>query len=644
MQPELKNNLLKTCLVIFLVLLTSACGMVAEKTEPRQTETAISPESQHAKALAEAGNFTDAAREYITLAKNAAPPLQQEYLLSAVSAYLDAGLLPEAQKLSQGIKPETLNNSLLLRKNIADARLALFNQQPEEALKILPAANDQQPDAIRIKIHELTATAYSLAGNMLESARQRVLLDPLLSDNEAINENHNKLWNSLIQLSTMALNQLRTEPPPDVFSGWMQLAAITKSSQLQPELFNILIDEWRLLYPQHPAEAEFLPTIISRQQQALQKPSAVALLLPLSGKLKNAAAAIRDGFLAAHFNHPDNLDTVIRIYDTEQDNTDITSIYRRAVAEGATFVIGPLKKDNLAVLRNSDKLEVPILALNVVDQANESVINNFFEFGLTPEDEARQAAERAAVEGLGKAVILVPEGEWGNRIFTAFSSRFLELGGEILEANYYQNSTNDFSRQISNLLNLNDSQQRYRNLKIITGKDIIFEPRRRQDVDFIFMAAFPRQARLIVPQIKFHHAADLPIYSTSHIYTGVANKKDNRDLNGIIFCDMPWTLTHGENNSTLYQNISTLWPQSMEEYSRLYALGIDAYDIPQYLEWLNNSPYERYSGATGSLSISNNRVKRTLQWARFIGGKAMIIKQPVIPETIEQEPGLQTIP
>jgi outer membrane PBP1 activator LpoA protein len=175
-------------------------------------------------------------------------------------------------------------------------------------------------------------------------------------------------------------------------------------------------------------------------------------------------------------------------------------------------------------------------------------------------------------------------------------------------------------------------------LKRITGRrDIKFEPRRRQDIDFIFMAARPRQARLIVPQIRFHHGGGVPIYATSHAWNGVRDPSADRDMNGIIICDSPWTLSAAKKPDSLYQLLTRYWPKALQSHLRLYALGIDAYNIVPYLGWLRKEPYERFSGESGSLYVDQQgRVLRRLQWAMFRRGIAQLIKQPV---SVKNTPG-----
>jgi uncharacterized protein len=60
-----------------------------------------------------------------------------------------------------------------------------------------------------------------------------------------------------------------------------------------------------------------------------------------------------------------------------------------------------------------------------------------------------------------------------------------------------------------------------------SAETLEYEPRRRQDADFLFLAARPNEALLMRPQLRFHYAGDLPIYATSSLYDAVAATTPN---------------------------------------------------------------------------------------------------------------------
>ena len=151
--------------------------------------------------------------------------------------------------------------------------------------------------------------------------------------------------------------------------------------------------------------------------------------------------------------------------------------------------------------------------------------------------------------------------------------------------------------------------------------------RRRQDVDFIFAAAVPNDARQLIPQIRFHHADNLPIYSTSHIFSGIVDSNKDIDLNGVIFVDIPWILDIKRQLSIIQDVLNRNWAQEKSQYRRLYALGVDAYNIIPEMNRLANEKNSMMSGETGDLTIiGENIIKRNLRKAKFVKGKPVLLE------------------
>jgi len=255
---------------------------------------------------------------------------------------------------------------------------------------------------------------------------------------------------------------------------------------------------------------------------------------------------------------------------------------------------------------------VPTLSLNYVDNGT---AKNLYQFGLAPEDEARQAAEQAIVEGARLAAILYPDGEWGARVAEAFRQRFEALGGIVTTHNTFAGDASAATRQ---LLDLGQSETRARQLRGFTSLRVEFEPRRRQDIDVIFLVAAAGQARQLKPALNFNYAADLPVFATSHVYAGTPAADIDSDLNGIRFVDIPWVL---DQQSPLHQDAERVWPGGHGRYERLFALGIDAYRLHTRLAMLQSLPESFLPGVTGQLSLDEQqRLVRELQWAWFSRG------------------------
>ncbi|HSF90598.1 MAG TPA: penicillin-binding protein activator, partial [Paracoccaceae bacterium] len=190
---------------------------------------------------------------------------------------------------------------------------------------------------------------------------------------------------------------------------------------------------------------------------------------------------------------------------------------------------------------------------------------------------------------------------------------------------------------IKTLLNLDESERRNSILAAQLGTQLKFEPRRRQDVDCLFLAAQVKSARQIKPQINFYRGHDVPVYATSHVYNGKKDPVNDADLNGIIFGDMPWLLNDQGRMPALRERIQKDWPDQYTPMDRLYALGMDAYAIIFHLPRLISDPTARISGATANLSLVDNRINRYLTWARFEQGR------PVVKDVIIEKKGIESI-
>ncbi len=338
----------------------------------------------------------------------------------------------------------------------------------------------------------------------------------------------------------------------------------------------------------------------------------IGLLLPLRGQYAGAAEMVRDGFLAGVYAQPAPR-PVVRVYDSGTSLESLRQAQRQAVAEGARFLIGPLQKDLVTALASQGTPPAPTLALNYLD-ATQPAPAGFYQLGLAPEDEARAAAEQAIAAGLRRAASLTPQNDWGERIYAAFSKRLLELGGELVSAQRYSGDINQVSGPIRALMGIPESEERRTALAALLGK-LEFEARRRDDLDFVFLAARAEQGRLIVPQLRFHRLGSLPVFATAQVFDSGTG---DADLTGLRRCDMPLLLDAGPRNAMLRAQIQDVLPGRTRDQQRLFALGYDAY---QLIGFLRNGPLPSGGGfpaASGDLGMgANNAVTRGLTCAEL---------------------------
>jgi outer membrane PBP1 activator LpoA protein len=249
-----------------------------------------------------------------------------------------------------------------------------------------------------------------------------------------------------------------------------------------------------------------------------------------------------------------------------------------------------------------------------------------FQLGLNPEDDARAAAAMMYEHGHRRALSLVSGDAWGERLSQAFVVEFERIGGTVIDAGTYDAASSDHAAALRQLLGLNASTARHRALSRLLSADLGFEPNRRGDADALFLGARVRQARLIKPQLRFHHAVDLPVYATSHVFDGVGDPSLDRDLDGVFFADAPWLLNARGYQPTLGE-ATAAGLQSRGSAARLFALGMDSWRILPYLSWLGFSE-ESYPGATGDLSVRRDgEIRRMPTPAQFQRGTPRVVER-----------------
>lgn len=607
-------------LFILLASLLSSCGPQTELTKPTSDISAAPPVSieeeltSKTKQLSEVQ--TEKLRHYIQLSETNAGPLRQQYILEMAEWLYEELELRAAIGALDKLKIEFLSTGQIDKAALLRTKILLSQGEYTQVLQALPLTIEHLSRAQKIEILNIRAEAFLGANYIYEAIRTRIKLAPLLIDPLLIDDNQYTIWRIVNRMSLNSLRQINTLALNNEIKGWIELAITTKNNQNNWQQLEQVYQDWRQLHPNHPAGETFLSSLAKTQVELIQHPKHISLLLPLNNKYAGAARAIRDGFLSAYYNEKNENSPKISIIDTSNSETPIWKHYQTALLKGSDFIVGPLSKSSIEDLSKVKELEIPVLTLNYSEQQT-SITDNLFQFGLLPEDEASQIAELAIKQGKRHAAILVPSTPWGQRLQNAFQQRFVLLGGEVRNIRTYQTKRNDFSNSITNLLNLTQSKQRFKKIKNILGKNIKFEAYRRQDIDMIFMAGLPRAARSILPQLKFHQASDLQVYSTSHAFSGTINKRADRDINQLMYCDIPWVLEENKIKTSIKKN----WAETNKRYTRLYALGADAYHLIPYLGRLKARSGERFNGYTGNLYLDPLlRIHRELISAQFIRG------------------------
>ncbi|OLS59352.1 penicillin-binding protein activator [Pseudomonas putida] len=521
-----------------------------------------------------------------------------------------------AARILEQVQLDTLKPAQQVFASTLSAELALSRNQPKAALTALShpslAHLNELPADLQARTRSAHAAAFEADGQTLAAAQERIALAPLLSG-EAAAANNDAIWNLVAALPP---EQLQTGGS-DTLGGWTSLALAVKSAGTL-EQQQAAIDTWKAQNPNHPAALQLPSPLVKLKSLTSQPLNKIALLLPQEGQLAGVARALRDGFMAAHFQaqQAGQNPPAIQVFDSSR-LTSLDDFYRQAQAAGVQLVVGPLEKPLVKQLAAYPQLPIPTLALNYSD-AGQNTPPQLYQFGLAAEDEAREVSRRAYADGKRRAVALVPSGEWGDRVLAAFRQDWEAKGGTLLAAERIAQPV-ALAQQIAELFQLRQSEGRAKSLQSTVGGNVSAQPSRRQDIDFIFLASTPQQAQQIKPTLNFQYAGDVPVYATSNVYSASGDVNQYNDMTGILFCETPWLL---DTTNGLRQQVVRQWPQAAGSLGRLYAMGVDAYSLAPRLGQLKTLPDNRIEGLSGSLSMSpNQRIERQLPWAEFAGGQ-----------------------
>ncbi len=583
---------LHAALTVSLVL--TACSLVKPVEAPEDQQ-------ERASSLVQQGKHSEAAQVYADLAVQQ-PANHDNYELLSAEQWLATGNVASAKQSFAEVSPDARTRLPTARALVA-AEIAYAENDGARAIRELdqipvPTSADQA-----LNYWWIRGRSAFITGHPVEGVRALVEREHWLSDPAALRANRTELYNRIRGAAEhgQSLNPpAKTDP---IVLGWLDLGSVAVGLARDPMRASTALNNWKRQFPQHPANDSVLAQASTQIAAATEFPDQIALLLPLSGRAEAVGVAVRDGFLAAYLEQAPATRPRLKIYDVAAES--VSNAYTRAVSEGAAFVVGPLTKEDVAAVVPLSDGRLPVLALNFLGDTA-ATPHNFYQFALSPEDDARIVARRLIADGRPNGVAIVPANDWGNRVAAAFADELAHLGGSLLDSQRYDSAQVDFSNAIKQVLQV----------RVVKGEP----PTHRTDAAFVFVAsASPGIARQILPQLKFHYAGDVPVYSLSDSFE--PEPSANSDLEGMLFPDMPWMVADDPVTAQIRDGVRAAWPTRTTRRDRLYAFGFDAYRLVPALRANSPGSAGEISGVTGRLHLDDhNRIRRDLDWVQIKNG------------------------
>ena len=380
--------------------------------------------------------------------------------------------------------------------------------------------------------------------------------------------------------SRSQLDQLEAHPDP-LLKGWVALRSLVDpmdnpSLTRSPEETVAKLTQWRQDHPEHPGNRLFKH--VSHDPKTLiypKKISKIGLMLPLTGKNQKASQLIQKSLFSTYFQLRPQ-DQMLSVYDSGQKQA--STLYANAIKDDhIQAMIGPLTKSETDQLISEQDISVPTLTLNG-SRFHKPLLT---QYSLSPVQETQQLVMNMRLSGYNHPLVISDDSATSQQISQDFTTQFVRQGGVVSDSTML---SGDFNQQCLKRWELS-RVTRYRFIQSLSLSPFMVL-HKRQDIDSIFFTGDLKNARQLVPMLKYHYSGNLPIFSTSSVNKSTNHFK-NRDLSTALFFDTPLSNTNtsgpegARQAQSLLQKMHNADPKHFSEHYRFYGLGIDAYLITQ---------------------------------------------------------------
>ena len=622
-----------------VAILMSGCATLPQskdvqpKDEPKsvsgtQVQTAaqaIVPLAPVMQDLARAEPATSA-WTFLERALDAEAAQAQLLFLASAQRFLQAMRLEEAEIILNRTRFPNANPWVVRQHTLMRAALALAKKDLPKARRMLARIeNTELDDGQWFLLNDLELQILFADKNPIEALN---LINALSLDNRSrpdVDALLARVFDALSMLTSQERNLLKQHPDLEEDSlAWLELVQIISASAFALETLRLDLDDWSAKYPGHRATAlgnQFRPAAC-----ASPTPASIVLLLPMTSPFSKAASAFYEGFMHLHNGDHPSSRPLVSLYDFGDDTSTVGDVYQAAVKAGADLVVGPLGRDAVAGLINQSTLSVPTLLLG---SSNAEHTPNAFFVDLSRRSEALSLVTHARARGLKYALVLYTLTMANKAAADTAARAWQDQGGQIADMVIVDSTRSDFSEMISRMLGLSQIEAQTNALQNTLGDTLPLTvvPRIRRDLDVILLFADLKTARLLKPQIDFHHAGKLPIYSQNTVFTGTPDPVNDLDLEGMLFSDMPWLVRRTGRFERPDKMLTDADHYQRSGVDRLYALGMDAYRLACEIQALPLDSTRQVSGASGTYFLQGNGIEKQPDWVIFRQG----IPEPFTP-------------
>ena len=478
--------------------------------------------------------------------------------------------------------PEMVTAPVIPENPIESSALQLSQNRPESAIITLNAidprslSETQRADVLRIKASAYRQLGMTIAALRFDAERLRFL------EADQLNAETRRILGELEQLPDRIL--LGLSIGTDLLAGLAHALQLKTTSTTDEDA----ISQWLRKYRAHPLLKARLTDYEFLTEAALPDDFKVTVLLPLSGDWANAGRAIRDGILFEYQQRQTTVGVALTVIDSESLTPE--QLIATGQSTDTEFVIGPLQKDKIAILLESQP-RMPVLLLNRIQTNALPLKSPTYSLSLAVEDDAESTINQIAREvDQARVVVFHSDSPLGVRSAEAIRQQLTVVGGS--HAGQFILDDKKPETAITQAFGVTDSENRRRELSKTLALRLEHTPRIRQDMSAVVVHTDPKKAQRIRPLLDFYYLDQTLVFLIGAYRDDLPDIVE--DLKNTRVMVTPWDL------GTPAKQALASRPLARGVFGSLVGVGIDAMSMAVQLGFGGSTSIQ---GETGFLTL-----------------------------------------
>jgi ABC-type branched-subunit amino acid transport system substrate-binding protein len=528
----LRKKFMRTVLFSFLVLiLTLPVSLYAEPV----TENTLLDEAMQ---LYTAGEYAVALPQLLYLldaADDASPMIEAR--LAAARIYQQAGQLNEALEQVNKISPALRNDQtrllegqILFESGFFSESLATFKRIDEQ--KLSPA----QQATLFIAMARATVKEGDVFPALWFIHRALKSSDLSTQQTEAFSLLMELLQTEEVDPQLSEITFMFAGTPVGTAASIRQIENNVASGDDDLARVRIELIDIGLLPPDFRKSAIDLYTELTGESW-LQR--SVGVILPLSGKYAVYGDLVRKGMELALEGAANPTDVRFLFYDGAADaDRGRAAVRSLARGEKVVAITGSIAGSSaMEIAEQAQAEQVPLLTLAQSPGLPETG-PYVFRTSLNVQQQVETLVRYAVIDqGITSFGMLYPENRLGRHVADLFVAAVENLGGEVIDAQSYADTANDFGRQIKKL----KGESLYQVEKVLTDDELLLdlfipEP---PPVEFeaLFIPDVAERISVIVPQLAYYGIEDVPLLGINGWNSPELLRTVGNYVEGAVFVD-----------------------------------------------------------------------------------------------------------